>query len=97
MKERSNFYVYFGVWVALLPFIGVPGIWKTYLISVSGLIIVFYALLPAILKKLQAKAPRPRKKLAKQVDTASSASDLRFNEPAQSQPEEPLQNVDSPE
>ncbi len=92
MKERSNFYVYFGIWVAILPFIGVPGVWKTYLICLSGLIIVFYALLPSILKKLQAKNPRPRKKLVRPTDTASPVNDLRFNEPTQPPVQEPLPN-----
>jgi hypothetical protein len=82
MHHRSNFYIYFGLWVAVLPFIGVPGIWKVYLTCISGLIIALHASSPMIIKRLQVKAPRQRKKVVKSVEISNTDSGLRFNEPS---------------
>ena len=59
---RNNFYISFGIWVAILPFIGVPSIWKTILIVVSGIFVSVLNLTPLILKKLQQPKQRSRKK-----------------------------------
>ena len=60
---KSSFYIWTGVWVAILPFIGVPNIWKVYLTCASGLFLALYASWPMILKKIQIKAPRSKKKV----------------------------------
>lgn len=78
MHQKSNFYIYFGIWVAVLPFIGAPGVWKTYLTLISGLILVFYAGAPILVKKLQAKS-RTRKRAVKSQATDLVDTELRFN------------------
>ncbi len=60
--HKNNFYIWFGLWVAVLPFLGVPGVWKVYLTCASGIFLVLYAAGPMILKKLQTKPTKPKKK-----------------------------------
>jgi hypothetical protein len=59
---KSRFYVSFGVWIAILPFLGIPGAWKNALVTLSGLFLVLVSLGPTILKKLQSKPKQRRKK-----------------------------------
>ena len=56
---KNNFYISFGVWIALLPLFGIPGTWKNTLVFLSGIFLIIVALGPTILKKLQAK-PKSR-------------------------------------
>ena len=62
----------------LVPFLGIPGAWRSNIIILSGLFLVLTVLAPAILKKLQPTNPRSRKKQEKAV---GSESELRFNKP----------------
>lgn len=62
----------------ILPFVGAPGIWKTYLTLVSGLVLVFYASAPILVKKLQVKT-RTRKKITKVQTLNIDENELRFN------------------
>jgi len=57
--HKSNFYISFGVWLFILPFLGIPGSWKNVLVSLSGIFLVLVILGPTILKKLQ---PKPKSK-----------------------------------
>ena len=57
---KNNFYISFGVWIIILPFLGVPGTWRNTLVFLSGLFLVLTALGPTILKKLQTK-PKTKK------------------------------------
>lgn len=61
--HKNNFYISFGVWITILPFLGIPGTWKNTLIILSGLFLILVSLGPVIMKKLQAK-PKPKKKQA---------------------------------
>lgn len=56
-----SFYVSFGIWIALIPYLGIPGTWKNILIAVSGLLIVAIAVGPIFLKKIQVKPKTKRK------------------------------------
>lgn len=61
--NKNNFYISFGVWVAILPFLGIPGVWRNALISLSGIFLILVSVGPVILKMLKPKPKgRPRKK-----------------------------------
>lgn len=58
---KNNFYISFGLWIAILPFLGIPGNWRNTLVALSGLFLVLVALGPTILKKLHTKQKPKRK------------------------------------
>jgi hypothetical protein len=60
--SKNSFYISFGIWIAVLPFLGVPNNWKTILTIASGLLVVVVNAAPIILKKVQSKPTRARKK-----------------------------------
>jgi hypothetical protein len=63
--RKNNFFISFGIWLAVLPFLGIPGTWKSALVSLSGIFLALVFLGPTILKKLQVKPirrPTERKK-----------------------------------
>jgi len=60
--NKNNFYISFGVWLIILPFLGIPGIWKNTLVFLSGIFLILVSLGPTILKKLQPKQKVKRKK-----------------------------------
>jgi len=53
--RKNNFFISFGVWITILPFLGIPGTWKNTLVSLSGIFLILVFLGPTILKKLQTK------------------------------------------
>lgn len=69
---KNNFYISFGIWIAILPFLGIPGAWKNVLVTLSGLFLILVSIWPAIMKKLQTK-PKSRKK--------KENNELRFSDP----------------
>ena len=58
----------------MIPFLGVPSMWKIYLTSASGILLAFHAAWPTIFKKLQTKPKIVRRKMSK------VSSDLRFRD-----------------
>lgn len=54
--RKNSFYISFGIWLIILPFFGIPGVWKSNLTSLSGLFLVLTALGPMILSKIQFKS-----------------------------------------
>lgn len=65
--HKNGFYISFGVWLIVIPFLGVPIAWRDALVFLSGLFFILVSLGPTILKKLQT---RPKRK----KDTTSSPS-----------------------
>lgn len=61
--HKNNFYISFGIWIAVIPFLGIPSSWRNILIFLSGLFLILVAIGPAILKKLQ-----PREKVKKKIE-----------------------------
>jgi hypothetical protein len=57
----NNFYISFGIWLTVLPFLGLPGVWRNALVSLSGMFLLLVVLGPMIFKMLKPKG-RPRKK-----------------------------------
>jgi len=53
--RKNNFYISFGVWIIILPFLGIPSVWKNNLTLFSGIFLILVSLGPAILQKLQTK------------------------------------------
>lgn len=58
---KSNFYTFFSLWIIMVPFLGIPGVWKNALVSLSGLFLLLVISGPSILKKLETK-PKTKKK-----------------------------------
>ena len=58
--HKNNFYVSFGVWITILPFLGIPGAWRNTLVFLSGIFLILVSLGPIIIKKLQTK-PKSKK------------------------------------
>ena len=50
---KNSFYISFGIWMAILPHLGIPSVWKTGLMTASGLFLVLTAVGPFILEKLR--------------------------------------------
>ncbi len=47
-----------GIFIILIPFLGFPSLWKTFLIIVSGVILVRSSLSITLPKKIQKRVPR---------------------------------------
>jgi hypothetical protein len=84
--NKNNFYTSFAVWLIILPLLGVPIAWKNILVFLSGLFLLFVALGPLILKKLQM---RPKKKIThpptpslttREGETEKKVEELRFSD-----------------
>lgn len=65
--NKNHFYTSFGIWLAILPFFGIPGAWKEVLIFASGVFLILVSLGPTIFKKLQSKPIKPRKVVSKKI------------------------------
>ncbi len=94
---KDSFYISFGVWVAIVPFLGIPGAWRNTLVTLSGLFLVLVALGPILLKKLQTKPKaKPRKKVELKfsdtplTSTPQSGSDVSIEAKNTNLPEVPL-------
>lgn len=62
MKEK--FYISLGIWIALLPFLGIPVDWRNGLIAGSGLLLALISIAPFIFKEVQPKA-KPKRRTSK--------------------------------
>ena len=58
---KNNFYISFGVWITIIPFLGIPGTWRNTLVALSGLFLILVSLGPTLLKKLQGKSKIKKK------------------------------------
>jgi hypothetical protein len=56
--HKNNFYISFGIWLIVIPLLGVPIAWRDALVLLSGLFLLLVSLGPTILKKLQTKSKR---------------------------------------
>lgn len=66
--HKNNFYIFFGAWVAVLPFTGIPGVWKNGLIFASGIFIILTVVGPSILRDLtKTKTVRRRQKVSNEA------------------------------
>ncbi len=68
----NNFYISFGVWLIIVPLLGIPISWVRVLVFLSGIFLILVSLGPAILKKLQPKQKSKKKK-------ESSEEELKFS------------------
>jgi len=60
--NKNNFYISFGVWLVIIPLLGVPIVWRDALVFLSGLFLLLVSFGPTILKKLQPKVKNKNKK-----------------------------------
>lgn len=56
--RKNNFYISFGVWLVIIPLLGVPIVWRDTLVFISGIFLILVSLGPTILRKLQTKSKR---------------------------------------
>ena len=60
---KNNFYISFGVWITIIPFLGIPGTWRNALVFISGIFLVLVSLGSIIFKKLEIDTKsKPNKK-----------------------------------
>ena len=71
--RRIRALLFFGIWVAILPYLGFPYFWKNFLLTVSGLVLVFFA---CILYKEE----KMRKSDKKTFDNFSENSDFKIKQ-----------------
>jgi len=57
---KNSFYISFGVWIAIIPFFGIPGTWRNVIVFVSGIFFILVSLGPIILRKLEVDT-KPKK------------------------------------
>ncbi|OGI61159.1 hypothetical protein A2814_01605 [Candidatus Nomurabacteria bacterium RIFCSPHIGHO2_01_FULL_38_19] len=41
--RRERIFLFLGIWVAVLPYLGFPSSWKSILFTVSGMTLVYYS------------------------------------------------------
>ncbi len=63
---KNNFYPISGLLVFIIPFLGIPGIWRNYILSLIGLSIFLYSVWPNISKQLTSK-PKLSSKIPNKV------------------------------
>ena len=79
--HKNNFLISFGIWITILPFLGIPGSWKNTLISLSGLFLIFIFSWPVISQKLQIKPKIKRKKIKDVIaDSQEEKEELKFSD-----------------
>jgi len=54
--SKNSIILLLGLWVALVPFLGFPGAWKTFFIVVSGLAIAVLSILIALKERARSRA-----------------------------------------
>lgn len=54
--SKNKTIIALGLWIAIVPFLGFPGAWKTFFITTSGLAIVFISFM--IIAKKRAERPQ---------------------------------------
>jgi hypothetical protein len=65
---KNNFYISLGVWLMIIPLLGIPNVWRGRLVEVTGALVVGYAAWPFIFRKISQK---PRVKKEKKEDKPS--------------------------
>jgi len=53
MKQRSE--LFFGIWILIVQFLGIPSSWKSFLFSATGVFLVFSYLLHYYQKEARSK------------------------------------------
>lgn len=77
---KNNFYISFGVWLSVVPFLGVPNLWRNILIVASGIFLVIVFAGPIVLKKLQSKKPKKKKeiKVENKIDSSVPPNEIAY-------------------
>jgi len=76
--RKNNFYISFGIWLIILPFLGIPGAWRNSLVLLSGLFLTLVSLGPIIFKKLQPKQKKGQDRINPQ-NASIKSDELRFS------------------
>lgn len=73
---KNNFYISFAFWLMLLPFLGVPSLWRMWLTFFSGLFLVLVSLGSILLHKSQLKSRSKRRQQENLNERQNSESGL---------------------
>jgi len=71
--RRIRTLLFFGIWIAILPYLGFPYFWRSFLFTISGLILVFFAFI------LFKEEKNLRKNNIKTFENFSENSDFNTN------------------
>ena len=71
----KNTLIILGIFTALLPFVGIPGSWKTPLYFVLGIAIAFFAYQREYRKKTYSPRPRRAKNQTEETTPVSEATE----------------------
>ncbi len=95
--QKNNFYISFGVWIVLIPLLGIPSIWKNYITFLSGLFLILVSVGPSLIKKLQVKNTTKKKtiKNISQEENSYKSEELTFNDQFKKETEEDVNKDDN--
>ena len=72
---RRNLIIILGAWLILVPLSGLPEVWKTWLISTTGVVLLVLALVRLIFRDILSGAS-PSNTFAQSVPTVNKPSHL---------------------
>lgn len=90
---KNNFYISFGVWLVIIPLLGVPIVWRDALVFISGIFLILVSLGPTILKKLQSRPKTKKTNLPNPPyikEGEEKKEELRFSETSENSSNSPL-------
>ncbi len=59
---QSHFLISFGLWIIIIPFLGISSVSKNYLNIISGLFLLFFVLSPIVFNKIEVKQKVKKRK-----------------------------------
>jgi hypothetical protein len=77
---KNSFYISLGVWLIIVPILGIPGVWRYRIIELTGLFLVIHSAWPAILKRVSQK-PRIKKPKVESKKEESVVEPIVFSSP----------------
>lgn len=73
-----NFYITLGVWLLIIPALGISGVWKNRLVVATGVLVLAESIWPILIKKVSVK-PRVKKKPKPKEETEMTFSQTDQN------------------
>ena len=85
--HKNNFYISFGVWLVIIPLLGVPIVWRDSLVFLSGAFLILVSIGPIFLRKIQPKSIR---RLTEKKKPELPKTELKFSDNENNSPPAPL-------
>jgi hypothetical protein len=64
---KNNFYISLGVWLLLIPLLGIPNVWRGRLVMLTGVLLIVHAAWPVLVKKISQKPRIKKGKIAEPI------------------------------